>query len=466
MQQDLERERGEFSREVTALREESNAYLQKLKFTESELRSTERVATETSNCLREREEQLGSCLQDSNRLKGRIHHLQQDNESITVKAQKGLEIAKDRHAAELSRLRNEHSRSIIQLEQDKKSMAAKAKKELEMANDKHVAEVFQLNEEHRQTTDAITSKLQDEMSIKTQHMQAMIDEKSRVIAAQDLRMASYNKQIHGVIADGELAHRFRALSLRIDSLVDVVPRPQEYTVDAALDPSGFLGRNPSRRSRIWHKFLRKVCWDVLIRGFFQRQPGFGSFGCQGDGYLTLLHLYGLFARSNAQDPSDPKANFPNNRVTNSWRASLFDAILNEVTSTVNDGTVTGFPAFFRGNVKAVTNDLMETLQKVCQGALDSCCFGIIIKLCNEVGILSLQMGAQQSVIILETCQHGDWIGSGAVFKDGNHYNENENELQVDIMIQPSLKRIGDGGQELATERVLVMGDVVSLKAGV
>lgn len=96
--------------------------------------------------------------------------------------------------------------------------------------------------------------------------------------------------------------------------------------------------------------------------------------------------------------------------------------------------------------------------------LDSRCFGIISKLCNEVGILSLQIGAQQSVIILETCQHKDWIRSRAGFKDDNHYNENG--LQVDIMIQPSLKRIGDGGQDLTTERVLAIGDIVSLNAGI
>ncbi|KAI0532802.1 hypothetical protein GGR58DRAFT_488894 [Xylaria digitata] len=74
------------------------------------------------------------------------------------------------------------------------------------------------------------------------------------------------------------------------------------------------------------------------------------------------------------------------------------------------------------------------------------------------------MGAQQSVIVLETCHHKDWIKSGVTFKDDNHYNGND--LQVDIMVQPSLKRIGDGGQDFNTEKVLVIGDIVSLRAGV
>ncbi|KAI1737445.1 hypothetical protein F4680DRAFT_428685 [Xylaria scruposa] len=461
-QQDSEHERAKLNQKVIAKGNECNDYLQKLISTESRLKMTEKVASESRDRLELREKELNSRTQDIDRLARHVDHLQRSNESINMKARRDLEKANDRHAEEVFLLNEEHKRIIMDLEQDIEFIVIKAEKDLEMVNSRHAAEMLQLNEEHRKAIDTITSKLQGEMSIKTQHMQATIDEKSRVIAAQDLRMASYNKQVHGIITDGDLGHRFRALSLKIDSLVDVVPRPREYVVDAGLDPSDFLGRNSSRRSRMWHKFLRKVCWDALIKGFFQRQPGFGSFGCQGDGYLTLLHLYRLFAKSHAQDPYDPKANFPNDRVTNSWRASLFEVILSEVTSPVDDGRVSGFPAFFRGNVKTVTNNLMETLQKVCQGTLDSRCFGIILELCNEVGILSLQMGAQQSVIIVETCQHEEWIRSGVVFKDDNYFDENE--LQVDIMLQPSLKRIGDGGQDLTTERVLVMGSIIALKA--
>ncbi|KAI3339485.1 hypothetical protein F4824DRAFT_455508 [Ustulina deusta] len=387
----------------------------------------------------------------------RVTALEKENHA----AQRDLEMANNKHTAEVTRLKEEHRHGIIRLKQEKDSIAAKAQNDLDMANKKHAAEVFLLNGEHRRETDAITSKLQ-EMSIKTQKMQATIDEKRRTIAAQDIRMASYNKQIHGVISDSELEQKFKGLFLMFDSLFEAVPRPQTYVVDTAFDPNDFLGRNSSRGSRVWHKFLRKVCWDVLMRGFFQRQPGFGSFGCQGEGYLTLLHLYGLFAKSNGQDPSGPRVNFPNDKITNGWRASLFEAILRKVTSTVKDRTVTGFSAFFRENVKIVMDDLEETLQKVCQGALDSRVSEIILRLCNEAGILSLQMGAQQRVIVLETCYHQDWVQSGAVFQDDNRYNEDE--LQVDIMVQPSLKRIGDGRQDLATEKVLVIGHIVSLKA--
>ncbi|RWA09624.1 hypothetical protein EKO27_g5484 [Xylaria grammica] len=449
---DAQREMQKILQAIAALRQDSDNYQRKFRLAESELMNKERAIIETRNRLRECKEQLDHCSGENHRLKS----------SIDL-AQKDLDEAKVKHVEEVSHLNKAHKHNINLLEQDKRDIASKAQKDLEMVNFRHKEEVLHLNEEYKRATDALTSKFQDEMSIKTQNMQAIIDEKSRAIAAQDLRMASYNKQIHGVTSDSELGHKFRDLSLMIDSLVDILPRPQEYAVDTTLDPNNFLERNSSRRSRAWHKFLRNTCWDVLIMGFFQRQPGFGSFGCQGDGYATLLHLYRLFTKSNGQDTSNLKASFPNNRVANSWRASLFQAILSEVTSTVNDPTVTGFSAFFRGNVRMVTNDFVKTLQRVCQGSLEPRCSKIIVKLCHEVGILSLQMGAQQSVIILETCHYKDWVRSGEAFKDDNHYGGVE--LQVDIMVKPCLKRIGDGAQDFTTEKVLVIGDVVSLQAG-
>jgi len=74
------------------------------------------------------------------------------------------------------------------------------------------------------------------------------------------------------------------------------------------------------------------------------------------------------------------------------------------------------------------------------------------------------MGSQQSFVVLETCEHGEWITAGAAFKDDNNYSA-DNDLHVDIMVQPALKRVGDGGQDLVKEKVLVLGDIVSLKAG-
>ncbi|KAJ8121545.1 hypothetical protein ONZ43_g2030 [Nemania bipapillata] len=474
-------------REVAALKKENRDFQQGFDTLDSELRKTRQVAKESSETAKIFEEELKSSYEENARLKYDLDYLQRTTESISSKAQRDLEaandqrvaevsrlkekhedkvtrlqrekedialaatkdlkMAKDKHVAEVSRLKEKHGNEVTGLKRENESITLAATKNLEMANNKHAAEVARLNTNHRKATDAITSKLKNDMNSMEQRMQAIIDEKTRAIAAVELHMASYNKQIHHVMSDEEVGHKFRDLILGIEGLLGVMPRPREYAVDATVDPSDFLGRNSSRGSRVWNKFLRKVCWDILLRGFFQRQPGFGSFGSQGDGYSTLLHLYRLFTKSNAKNLPDAKTSFPNNRTANSWRASLFEAILREVSSTTND-----------------PHNLKETLEKVCQAETNPRSLGLMLKLCHDAGILSLEMGTQQSVIILETCHHGDWIRFGTGFKDDNHYNESN--LQVDIMVQPSLKRIGDGSQDVVTEKVLAMGDIVSLKAGV
>ncbi|KAK5633622.1 hypothetical protein RRF57_009336 [Xylaria bambusicola] len=445
---DAQTESIQLNQKITALEKEGTRYSQELRVTKLELRRAEQVVHKTKNRLRECEEELRVRYQDIDILTRQTKELQHENESINK-----------RHEVDMSFLKDEHRRAIIHLEQESRSISEKAQKDLEDANnkhetemldlnkshktevlllnEKHETEVLGLNEKHRRETDDMTSKFEEEMKIQSHHMQSIVDEKNRTIAAQDIRMASYNKQIHGVIPDGELERKFRSLTLSIDNLVNELPRPESYVVDTALDRVGFLRRNSPRGSRVWPKFLRKVCWDSLIRGFFQLQPGF--------------------------DSSDPKRDFPNNKKANSWRASLFGAILNEVMSTINDSSVIGFSKFFRNNVRIVRNDLVETLEKVCQKDLDARCSRQVLKLCNDVGLLSLQLGAQQSVIVLETCCHEEWTQSGALFKDDNDFNENS--LKVDIMVQPALKRIGDGGQDFTTQKVLVAGRIVALKAG-
>ncbi|KAI3320303.1 hypothetical protein HD806DRAFT_507130 [Xylariaceae sp. AK1471] len=418
----------EFQQRLDAVCQERNDYMHKLRATEVKLETVDKARSSAQAGLLKYRTQRDEYIQENGQLRRSVEHLQQQNKQITREAEEELLNAASRYELEMSQLEEKHSQEISKFERQK---------------------------------DQEVSELKHRSDLKAREMQAIIDGKDRVIAAQDMRMASYSKPTHGLISDGDFAHRFSDLSMKLDTLVDTMPRPQQYVSDNTLDPSNFLGRNAARGTRIWSKFARRVCWDIIMRGFFQRQPGFGAFGSQGDGYATLLHLHQLFTPSRTQD-TVTQANFPNNKKTNDWRASLFEAILKDVTSSSTDLTVNGFPAFFRANVRTVAENLTTTLQKICQTVLDPQCLRLILELCNEFGVLSLQMGSQQSLVVLETCEHEEYVQSG-VFKDDNNYSEND--LQVDIMVQPSLKRIGDGGQDLTKEKVLVVGDIVSLKAG-
>jgi len=261
---ELARELAQAKEKIENLIKERNGHWHKLKETESTLASVRKELDTAQAGLQKYKKQRDDYIQENAQLRRTVEHLQQE----TKQAQEELLKAAAQYQTEMAQLEENHSSKVSELEQ---------KRALELSDLEH-------------------------------KMQAIIDEKGllveardRQIAAQDLRMASYSKPAHGLISDGDFGARLRDMAMKLDNLADSVPRLQEgYAVDETLDPSNFLSRNAARGSRIWHKFVRNVCWSVILRGFFQRQPGFGAFGDRADGHATLLHLYRLFAPSDMQ----------------------------------------------------------------------------------------------------------------------------------------------------------------------
>ena len=81
----------------------------------------------------------------------------------------------------------------------------------------------------------------------------------------------------------------------------------------------------------------------------------------------------------------------------------------------------------------------------------------------EFGVLALEMGSQRANILLERCSHGDVVKGGDFFKDDNA--SFGPSVQVDLMTQPCLRRIGDGREDIHIQRVIAKGDFVSIQAG-
>jgi hypothetical protein len=264
---DLDQQKIESKQSLDALLHERNDCVFKLKATEQKLESVDKERSSAQAGLERYKKQRDEYIQENGQLRRSLEHVRKEKEQEMKEAEEALINAALRHQAEALQLEEKHSQQMLELEHQK---------------------------------DQEVSEIKHKSDLKAQDMQAIIDGKDRMIAAQDLRMASYSKPTHGLISDGDFAHRFRDLSMKLDTLVDAIPRPQQYFADSALDPSNFLGRNAARGARVWSKFARRVCWDVIMRGFFQRQPGFGVFGSQGDGHATLLHLYQLFTPSSTQ----------------------------------------------------------------------------------------------------------------------------------------------------------------------
>ncbi len=155
---------------------------------------------------------------------------------------------------------------------------------------------------------------------------------------------------------------------------------------------------------------------------------------------------------------------PNNKATNTWRGELFEAILRDVR---NGEAGKAYASMFRANVDKVTKELINTLQRLCSGRLDLRAHSQIETISNGLGILGLEMASQRPHVLLERCRYGDRIPRGERgserFKDDG--DGSGSSLDVDLMIQPCLRRVGDGRGDLFSEKVIVKGEIVLLRSG-
>jgi hypothetical protein len=146
---------------------------------------------------------------------------------------------------------------------------------------------------------------------------------------------------------------------------------------------------------------------------------------------------------------------------NIWRATLFDAILREVTSPLPPSPEPNFGALFRSNISRVCETLFAELQKLSVAELDPRVKPQIKKICDGLGLLSLQMGTQRAHVLLEVARHGESIKPDEKFSD--ELNGTVSRIQVDIVTKPCMRRVGDGREDGHTQSIILKGSVVSLK---
>jgi hypothetical protein len=117
--------------------------------------------------------------------------------------------------------------------------------------------------------------------------------------------------------------------------------------------------------------------------------------------------------------------------------------------------------FYR-NVDAVSKELVALLKDLSGSYLVDkngrpIGEGEIAGIAGDVGMLALMAGSQRAHILVDTCAHGD--GSRAL----SDRFECEGSVEVgfpvvvDLMLQPCLRRVGDGHEDTATQNVVVKG---------
>ena len=111
----------------------------------------------------------------------------------------------------------------------------------------------------------------------------------------------------------------------------------------------------------------------------------------------------------------------------------------------------------------MASELVRTLDHIVNGQLDASCPQRASTIAHKLGTLALEMGTQRSQVVLEMC-HYQYLATPDEWKTGETTSAG-GATPVDIMIHPSLKRLGDGRQDLHTKKIMVKGEFVPLHVG-
>ncbi|KAF5027435.1 hypothetical protein F66182_455 [Fusarium sp. NRRL 66182] len=362
------------------------------------------------------------------------------------------------HRNEMVRVRTEYDQHLQIIQDAAKTTQDDLEARISTMAETHDSEKMALETQHAQE---IAHRDQEAGKMENKYRTKLKSETSRLqmqVNTLKTHMASYsNIDSYRQIPDDQLRTNFLSLAQRINNLINWVPRPSTYSFGPDLDPDDFLGRTAQQGGRSWPKFIRHVCWRIIIRGFFDRQLGFGAFGRQGtEGFEVLDHVYQLFAAPDSQDSRASSAIFPNTKEMNVWRAALFEALL----KMVRQGAATNntYIRLFRTNLQHVADDLVSSLDQLSGSCLDSRASDEIAAFVEAMGTLVLEMASQRAHVYLDTCIDGGRAGTERL-KDETDFGSRG--VAVDLMIQPCLRRVGDGWNDLRTERVIVKGDFVS-----
>jgi hypothetical protein len=115
---------------------------------------------------------------------------------------------------------------------------------------------------------------------------------------------------------------------------------------------------------------------------------------------------------------------------------------------------------FQDNIDRVVQRLNEVLRAL-GGALPGQGDALIRGVIEDAGLLALRIGSQRAHLVLATCTFGDRAGDLQGFTSESE--RTNGEALVDLMLQPCLKRVGDGHEDLNKQKILVRGKYLPQK---
>ncbi|KAK0617592.1 hypothetical protein B0T14DRAFT_569082 [Immersiella caudata] len=339
----------------------------------------------------------------------------------------------------------------------------------------HFEEKLRLSEIRRlaEVEDEI-QKRHDEVNKCTMEWQQKLDDERAQSSRLRNRMATFSTNDYVAITDPEFKEAMGSVSSALVNLCNRVGRRDGLVVPENIDPSGYWARQPSTRN--WPKFVRHICWTILLKGFFSLPLGFGVFSHDKTGHEMLMWDYRRFIGD--ADPQDHSVALPTNSEANHSRAWNFKTIRHR-TMAAETETARAHQhleaLIFKRCVSAVADEIRETLCILSLGSAEYSSTMLMDKMGNEIpeyeilsltnlaGKLALMAGSQRAHVLVEGCAHGADARRlrGRFQREGAEGRETDGAATVDIMLQPCLRRVGDGHEDTSSGHVVVVGSYLS-----
>ncbi|TPX16310.1 uncharacterized protein E0L32_003959 [Thyridium curvatum] len=366
---------------------------------------------------------------------------------------------------EKQRLAQQHYQEILDLEahiaeterlwnNDKKVDAERYEGKLTTIAARHSETMTEMATKHDLEKGAICGTYEDQL-------QQAREEYSRDVD----RLTSYILSDNITIPDADLGIAFERISQGIIDLSCCIQQ-ESYVVDAALDPTNFLGHGRGElRSWSWHRLFRNICWATLARGFFSYPGGLGALGKDGRGHETIYPYYELCSGQKDGVLSSLALQTCLDKETSFSKAWLLGKIRDGIRA-LNDpaSDKTQFITLFEENIESVTRSLVDVLERASGGKLNPERVREVASISRQSGLLALDMGSQRAQIVMQCCTHEERLVWGAGFECESPPVGLET-ARLGLLTKPCLKRVGDGRKDFTTETMIVCGTFVHSRSG-
>ena len=115
---------------------------------------------------------------------------------------------------------------------------------------------------------------------------------------------------------------------------------------------------------------------------------------------------------------------------------------------------------FSDNRRAVEEEIGAILKEVCANEVSEELTSSVTHIVEVASELALEFGSQRALLGLAGLRSGDEIEIGQGFIDCEDGDSTRGALEtVDLVVSPRLFRIGDGRNDLKTEKIIVPGEI-------